>query len=106
MPPQCPLETIRHTIQGGMLVIRRAPAFQADMGGVCDMLFQHLYQTRFAHPGFATEHDHLALAGFNLLPAFAEPPDFVLASDHWGEPTRPHDVQAAVGAAFLAVARF
>ena len=65
------------------------------LGG--DLVRQHLHQARFANAGFAAEQHHLPEAVFDLRPALAQHPDFLLAPHQRGPPGAAGGFQATAG---------
>ena len=77
-----------HRIKSAIGVIGRTAKGQARQPLGAHLRPQPLHQGRLANAGFAAEQHHLAVPGFALVPAAAQQPDFLIASDQERHPGR------------------
>ena len=82
-----PLQQVDQRVQGGVLVVGRTlTRCEPGLGLSGHLLRQHLHQARFADAGFTAEEHDLSEAVFDLGPALAQHPDFLLPTHQRGPP--------------------
>jgi hypothetical protein len=62
-----------------------------------DVLFEHLYQSRFANPSLSAQQHHLTLSILGLVPTFQQKSDVLLSPNQWCQTTRTGYIQATLG---------
>ena len=83
-------------VEGGVLVIRGAPALEPGVRRVGEMVFQHLHQARFANARLPAERDDVPLAVLDLGPAGTQQGDFRLPPDQGRQASRSRNVKATL----------
>src|SRR6516162_2058120 len=81
-------------MQGAVGVVGRALIANAETIAGADPLAQPFRDPRLANPGFARQHDDLALAFYRQPPPIEQQADLVLAPDKRGQMRRPDRCEA------------
>jgi hypothetical protein len=90
-----PLEQLYHGVEGRVLVVCRAAAFEPAVPLPGEPLAKLLHEARFSDPRLAVHEHHLAMSLAHLLPAIEQEPELLLAPDERRELLGERGVEAA-----------